>query len=90
MNLLSLLQELEPDAGWQGLPVPSSATTGSEAAWSGDDRAEYGPHGFGIAKVTILGATYRSLGWRKCEAITANLRTALTMALAGYRAGETT
>lgn len=89
MTLLTLLHELEPDAGWRPIHHPGRGF--SECAFNSTTRANVftGSRETAGIRVTIFDLDVRSKVWRKCEATASDLPTALKMALAGYRAGET-
>lgn len=89
MTLLDLLRELEPDAGWRRGHRGSGIV---DAAFTEASRVNVFPCATTIpfsVRVVIFDANIRAKAWKKCEIHAPDLRTALKMALTGYRAGET-
>lgn len=89
MTLLDLLRELEPDAGWQSIRHPGRDFSGCACNATARINVFSGPQKTASIRITIFDLDMRSKAWRKCEATASDLPTALKMALAGYRAGET-
>jgi hypothetical protein len=78
-DLLTILQELEPDAGWKADPIQTWCCR------SGNDYCEPQATGTRVWKVSLSRKTSECAEWRTVVGYSEDFRTAVRMALAGYR-----